>query len=57
MNQAKQTNQERAWQRILKEEDWGKKFNLLLEYANKYGQEINEVSDGRPRDKTSRKSN
>jgi len=50
-------NQGKAWQRILKQKDWGKKFNLLLEYGKKYGPEINEVSDGRPRDKTSRKSN
>ena len=50
-------NQEKDWQRILKQKDWGKKFNLLLEYGKKYGPEINEVSKGRPRNKTSRKSN
>jgi hypothetical protein len=41
MNQAKQKNQERAWQRILKQKDWGKKFNLLLQYGKKYGQTTN----------------
>jgi len=30
-------NQEKDWQRILKQKDWGKKFNLLLEYGKKYG--------------------
>jgi len=51
------TEEQKAWQRLLKENDWGEKFNLLIEYAHKYGPEINEVSDGRPGDKTSRKSN
>jgi len=30
--------QQKEWDEILKEEDWGKKFNKLINYCEKYGQ-------------------